>query len=151
MINLSNWLDSRGTFKDVAFGEVELQIVSLSKDLIEQLKALPTHAMMIDFAAEHGLAHNRTRISDDSSMCEDLPIIWALPEFAAAKGEIVDAIAELSDVTGYLVETLEAEELEAIEEKKREKNLIKQQLEDNPHIDIHLMAEDNAIDNQLNP
>lgn len=110
MINLSNWLDSRGTFKDVSFGEVELQIVSLSADLIEQLKTLPRWRDMYDFVAEHGLAHNRTRISDDENMVDDLPVIWAIKEFVEAKKEIVEAICELSDIADVLAVKIEAEE-----------------------------------------
>ena len=110
MINLSNWLDSRGKFIEFNTGDVELQLVSLSKDLIEQLNALPRWRDMYEFVAEHGLSHNRTRISDDENMCEDLPVIWALPEFEEAKKEIVDAICELSDITSILADKLKAEE-----------------------------------------
>jgi len=115
MINLSNWLDSRGTFKDVQFGDVELQIVSLSDSLIEQLKVLPTHESMIDFIAEHGLSHKRMRISDDKNMCEDLPLIWALPEFTESKKQIVEAVCELSDVSLFLSDKKTAEEKDAEE------------------------------------
>ena len=121
MINLSNWLDSRGKFIEFNTGDVELQLVSLSKDLIEQLKALPRWRDMYEFVAEHGLSHNRTRISDDENMCEDLPVIWALPEFEEAKKEIVDAICELSDITSILADKLEAEEMAALELEEKEK------------------------------
>lgn len=115
MINLSEWLDSRGTFKDVEFGEVKLQIVSLSDDLIEQMKTLSTASEMKDFVAEYGLAHKRTRISDDESRCDDLPIIWALPEFVEAKGQIVNAVLELSNDSKVLSDKIEAEEMAVLE------------------------------------
>ena len=115
MINLSNWLNGRGTFKDTVIGDVTLQIVSLSKGLIEELEALPTYASMVDFIANHGLSHERTRISDNENMRGDLPIIWALPEFMECKSQIVDAICKLSSVDEILAEKLELEELAAIE------------------------------------
>ena len=121
MINLSEWLDSRGTFKDVAFGDVELQIVSLSDDLIDGLKSLPSHEAMINFVGEHGLSHNRTRIFDDENLCEDLPMIWAMTEFVSAKAEIVKAICELSGITSILADKLEAEEMAALELEEKEK------------------------------
>ena len=113
-INLSEWLDSRGVFKDVSFGEVELQIVSLSKDLIEDLKALPTHEMMLEFVAEAGLSHHRMRMIDDEELEKDLPIIWALPEFEAEKANIVMAIADLNEAGNVLTNKMDKEELEAM-------------------------------------
>jgi hypothetical protein len=123
-INLSEWLDSRGTFKDVQLGEVELQIVSLSSGLIVGLKALPTHEMMFDFVAEHGLSHNRMRISDNDDMREDLPIIWALPEFAEAKKDIVNAICDLNDAALILSDKKDEEELAAMEKEEEKDNVI---------------------------
>ena len=53
MFNLDEFMDNRGLFETATFGNATLQIVSLGSDLIEGLKALPTHEMMVDFVAEH--------------------------------------------------------------------------------------------------
>ena len=161
-INLSEWLDSRGVFKDVSFGEVELQIVSLSKDLIEDLKALPTHEMMLEFVAEAGLSHHRMRMIDDEELEKDLPIIWALPEFEAEKANIVMAIADLNEAGNVLTNKMDEEELAEIEAEDIKKlnadeeeaheendNLIKKALAENPNISLEQIASDVAAHNNI--
>jgi hypothetical protein len=148
-INLSTWLDSRGKFIEFSTGEVELQLVSLSKDLVKGLEALPRYRDMYDFVAEHGLSHNRTRISDDENMCEDLPVIWAIPEFIEAKKDIVDRICELSGITSILADKLEAEEMAALEaEEVKRVEALKEQGhidgDDLPEVNIDQLNDDEA-------
>jgi len=123
MFNLNDFMDNRGIFKVVTFGDAELEIVSLGQDLMDQLKELSTHKMMIDFVAEHGLAHRGVRISEGPK-AEALVVIWDNNDMKDAKGEIVDAICDLSDADEVLAAKLEIEELAALEaEEKADKVL----------------------------
>ena len=119
MFNLTEFMDNRGTFKEVTFGDVTLQIASLSDDLIEQLKAIKTSEMMIDFVAEHGPSIHRERISEGDKV-DDLPVIWGKSQMKAVKGQIVDAVLELSDIE-KLITIKEDEELAVIEAEEEEK------------------------------
>lgn len=114
MFNLNEFMDNRGIFKMVTFADVELEIVSLGQDLIDGLKTLPAHEMMIDYVAEHGLAHRGIRISEGDK-AEALLVIWNKDQMKDAKDEIVNAICELSDIASILSDKLEAEEMAELE------------------------------------
>ena len=147
-------MDDRATFKEVSYNNTKLQIVSLGTDLIEKLKSLTTHEAMFDFVAKQGLAWNNVRISE-SVKAEALVAIWNGTDMQSDKNDIVDAICALSDIGSVLSDKLKGEkdleekELAAMQKEEDDANIVKQQLKDNPNIDIHQMAEDNATEANL--
>jgi hypothetical protein len=82
-------------------------------------------------------------------MCEDLPVIWAIPEFIEAKKDIVDRICELSGITSILADKLEAEEMAALEaEEVKRVEALKEQGhidgDDLPEVNIDQLNDDEA-------
>lgn len=144
MFNLNEFMDNRGIFKMVTFADVELEIVSLGQDLIDGLKTLPAHEMMIDYVAEHGLAHRGIRISEGDK-AEALLVIWNKDQMRDAKDEIVNAICELSDITEILTDKKDEEELKVMEDED-DKNKIKEALANNPHIELAQLEADNEVE-----
>jgi hypothetical protein len=110
MTILKEWLANRGVFDEVSYGVTELEIVSLNKKLIEELKALPRWRDMYEFVAKHGLSDARNRLSEDENLSKDIPAIWLIPDFAENQKVIVDDICELSGITSILADKLEVEE-----------------------------------------
>lgn len=154
MFNLDNYMDNRGLFKKATFGNTTLEVVSLGKDLIKELKLRPTHELMIDFIAEYGLAWNGVRISE-SAKADVLDVIYDNSAMKEAKDDIVKLVCELSEITELVADKLEAEELAAEELAAKEKldadeeeaheendNLIKKALADTPDILLTTLAAD---------
>jgi hypothetical protein len=110
MTILKEWLADRGVFDDVSYGATELEIVSLNKKLINELKELPSWKDMYDFVAKHGLSNERNRLSEDKNISKDIPAIWLIPDFAENKSVIVDDICILSDISEILADKLKAEQ-----------------------------------------
>jgi hypothetical protein len=87
-------------------------------------------------------------------MCEDLPVIWAIPEFIEAKKDIVDRICELSGIESILADKLvkeeeEAKQLAALQKEEDEaeaheenENLIKKALAETPGIELSQLESD---------
>lgn len=120
MFNLDDFMDNRGLFEHVTYGNSTLQVVSLGEDLINSLKVLPSHEMMVDFVAEHGLAYRGVRISEGPK-AEALTVIWNDTDMKESKDEIIKLVCELSDITKLLADKLEAEEMAALEKEEEEK------------------------------
>jgi len=159
MTILKEWLANRGVFDEVSYGETELEIVSLNKKLIEELKGLPRWRDMYEFVAKHGLSDERNRLSEDKNLSKDIPAIWLIPDFAENQKVIVDDICELSGITSILADKLEAEEMAALEKEeitnaeveahKENENLIKKALAETPHISLEKLNSDVAAHNNI--
>lgn len=137
-------MDNRGTFDEVTFGDAKLQIASLGNDLIEQLKELSTSEEMIFFVAKHGLSVHRERISEGDK-AEDLPVIWGKSQMKAVKGQIVDAVLELSGIA-KLISDKESVELADLQAKEDLDNLTVIDGDNLPEGDVSLgdLQSDNA-------
>ena len=150
---VSDFFAERAKLKFTGFtvGETEFVLMAVDKGQREEVELCDSSAEMIKLAANFGISYDRKRVVDDTELAKDIDMMWEVVESnepnAKARDQVgveVLIISDLHDTYKDMVETEAYAENEA-------KNLIKQQLENNPHIDIHQMAEDNAIDDQLNP
>lgn len=162
MFDLNEFMDNRGIFKMVTFGNATLEVVSLGQDLIAGLKTLPTHEMMVDYVCEHGLAHRGVRISEGDK-AEALLVAWQNEDMKAAKADILNEICELSNIESILNDKMDEDEakelaeLQAKEDKlnsdeaeahEENENLIKKALLNNPDISLEQIESDvNAHNN----
>ena len=104
---VQNFFGSRPTFQTIKVGDVDFDIVSLSKSDQEAISACESYAEMLNFAADNGLAYERERIVD-GDMVLDIPLFWSQdvlkddgePTIKEQVGAAICGISNLSEVIG---------------------------------------------------
>ena len=93
---------------------IDFEIMSLTDNLIKELKSKDSHNEMLNYAADYGLAVDGKRVIEDSYMTSRLDLLWAnealtLEVDPCIKYRVGDTVCEISGLTDFLLETLEAE------------------------------------------
>lgn len=143
-------------------GDVEFELKGLTNALIEDIKNCDSYDKMVKAAADYGLSCDNKRVMEDEEKCSHVENMWK--DVAKKLGHEINAIllvgeyvCDISGISDILIEQLDRETAEAKKikdeveaHKMNADNIVKQQLNDNPNIDIQEFAADNAADVALN-
>lgn len=122
--NSSTWLKARrglthDKFEFNVSGEsYSFALISLTKDMVDELKDVEVYEDVLSKAADYGLSVDRLRAFDLVSVVDELEVMWALDEMQVdvdpcikyRVGERVCEISGLQDHLEYLLEVKKEED-----------------------------------------
>ena len=114
VFNVKEFLRLRS--ESVTVEGIEFELMSLTGDLINDLKSCESHNEMLNFAADYGLSVDGKRVVEDDYMSSRLDLLWANEALAlevdpCVKYRVGEKVCEISGLADFLLETLDAEEL----------------------------------------
>jgi hypothetical protein len=127
-------------------GEIEFDIMALTKELTEYVLLEDTSSAMIEFAANNGLFYDGSRAIDNEEL--DLDAAWAsnlihLDDDISVKHQVGQKVFEISGLKSILDDKMQAEK-----DKRTQDLLDKGNLEgdgDTPDVDVDRLNEDAAV------
>lgn len=109
LFNPIEWLQERSKLNIQTFvcEGLPFQIMALSDDLVADLKEFENYDDAIEFAADHGVAVNRQRVSEQEGLKDDLTLFWSKVHEAkkvdpCVKHRVGEQICEISGLTGHV-------------------------------------------------
>lgn len=113
---VSKWFENRAklNIQNFEVENIEFELMALTDELIERVKAQTSYDDMISFAADAGISYNRKRVFDDSELSKDFDILWGIGEMEVdcdpcIKYRVGEKVCEISGITDVIEEMLELE------------------------------------------
>ena len=121
--------ESRLIPREYLIKDVDFEFLSLTDELINDVKMKPTYNEMVLLAADSGLSYNGKRIVDDEKLAKRIPALWKKEEMTidcdpSIKFLAGEVVCELSGLTDFIedrraFEEDEKRELAGLEEAER--------------------------------
>lgn len=107
MFNVAEFLRLRNESCNIE--NIDFEIMSLTNEQVETLKSYDSHAEMLGFAAEYGLAVAGNRVIDDEYMAARLDALWETKELEVdedpcIKYRVGEKVCEISGLADFIEE-----------------------------------------------